>query len=55
LIGGHVACTEPFEQPRRTGQGFDQDSDRRTFDLLSGETPNLRAILASFSNRRSRD
>jgi len=55
LVGGHAARPEPFEQPRWTGQCLDQDSDHRTFDLMSGETPNLRAILASFSNRRRRD
>jgi hypothetical protein len=55
LVGGHAACTKPFEQSRRTGQGFDRASDHRAFDLLRGETPNLRAILASFGDRRSRD
>jgi hypothetical protein len=47
------ACPEPFEQPCRTGQGFDQHPDHGTFDLLSGQTPNLPAIRAGFADRRA--
>jgi hypothetical protein len=48
LVGGHAACAEHFEQPCRTGQDFDQDPDHGTFDLLSGQTPNLHAMRAGF-------
>jgi len=35
--------------------GFDQHPDHGTFDLLSGQTPNLHPIRAGFDDRRDRD